>query len=168
MSRIGYWKSSLRWRRFLYGGGLSVFFGVCLILLHLYGPAPEAGGDCLTANRGKKLLFKPQTGVASWYGPRFHGRPTANGEIFNANTLTAAHRSLPFGTLVRVTHLENGRSVIVRINDRGPYYDRRVIDLSRRSAALLDMEEQGIARVRIDVLDYPSRKAPIQVADAKR
>lgn len=72
------------------------------------------------------------------------------------------------GALIRVTHLENGRSVVLRINDRGPYFDRRVIDLSRRSAALLGMKEQGIARVRIDVLEYPSLKSPARVAAAKR
>src|SRR5215468_2627965 len=75
-----------------------------------------------------------QTGVASWYGPGFHGERAASGEIFSQRELTAAHRTLPFGTLVRVTNLENGRSVIVRINDRGPWKKGRVVDLSYDAA----------------------------------
>src|SRR5690606_26117103 len=73
-------------------------------------------------------------GVASWYGPGFHGRKTANGEIYDQNEFTAAHRTLPFNTLVRVENLRNGRSVIVRINDRGPFVDDRIIDLSHKAA----------------------------------
>lgn len=78
-----------------------------------------------------------ETGVGSWYGPDFHGKPTANGEIFDQNGLTAAHRTLPMPSLVRVTNLENGRSIMVRVNDRGPFAHGRIIDLSRRSAQLL-------------------------------
>jgi len=78
-------------------------------------------------------------GVASWYGPGFYGRRTANGEIFRKGTLTAAHRTLPFGTIVRVTNLENGRSVNVRINDRGPFKYHRVIDLAHGAASELNM-----------------------------
>jgi rare lipoprotein A len=92
------------------------------------------------------------TGVASFYGGRFHGRLTASGVRFDANGLTAAHRSLPFGTRVRVTHLGNGRSVEVRINDRGPYVGGRIIDLSHGAAGVLGMHGQGVARVKVTVL----------------
>lgn len=91
-------------------------------------------------------------GVASWYGPGFNGRKTASGEIFNTNQLTAAHKTLPFGTSVRVTNLENGRSVVVRINDRGPYVGSRVIDLSHAAAVQIGMIEDGTAKVKIEVL----------------
>lgn len=91
-------------------------------------------------------------GKASWYGPRFHGRKTASGEIFNQHELTAAHRSLPFGTRVRVTNLKNGRSVVVRINDRGPYAKGRLIDLSRAAAKHLGMLDSGVAQVRLERL----------------
>jgi rare lipoprotein A len=92
------------------------------------------------------------TGVASFYGGRFHGRLTASGVRFDSGAMTAAHRTLPFGTRVRVTHLGNGRSVDVRINDRGPYVGGRLIDLSRGAAGVLGMHGQGVARVKVTVL----------------
>lgn len=95
---------------------------------------------------------KVMAGPASWYGPGFHGRKTANGERFNMNELTAAHRSLPFGTKVRVTNQKNGKSVVVRINDRGPYAGGRVIDLSRSAAQALSMVGSGVAPVKMQVL----------------
>jgi len=98
-----------------------------------------------------------QTGVASWYGPNFHGKVTANGEVFNMNDFTAAHRTLPFNTVVLVRNLDNGESVNVRINDRGPYVDNRVIDLSRRAAREIDMENNGTANVQIMFLDEGDR-----------
>jgi rare lipoprotein A len=88
-----------------------------------------------------------QAGQASWYGPGFHGRRTANGETFNTNALTAAHRTLPFGTRIRVTNRKTGRSVIVRVNDRGPYAHGRVIDLSRASAQAIGID--GVAEVSL-------------------
>ena len=91
-------------------------------------------------------------GWASWYGPGFHGNRSASGEIYNQNALTAAHRTLPFGTKVRVTNLKNGLTVVVRINDRGPYIRGRIIDLSAASARLLGMMGSGVAPVRIEVL----------------
>lgn len=91
-------------------------------------------------------------GAASWYGPGFHGRITANGETFDQNALTAAHRTLPLPTLARVTRLDTGRSVTVRINDRGPYVDGRVIDLSKAAAQALGFTEDGVADVRIEPL----------------
>jgi rare lipoprotein A len=88
-----------------------------------------------------------QAGVASWYGPGFHGRRTANGERFDMNALTAAHRTLPLGTQVRVTNTRNGQSVVVRINDRGPYVGHRVIDLSKASAQAIGVS--GLTKVSI-------------------
>lgn len=93
-----------------------------------------------------------QQGRAAWYGPGFHGGKTASGELFNTYTLTAAHRSLPFGTLVRVTNLRNGRQVVVRINDRGPYSRGYIIDLSYVAAKRLRMTAQGTASVTLEVL----------------
>lgn len=90
--------------------------------------------------------------MASWYGPWHQGRRTASGERFNSNAMTAAHRSLPLGTIVSVTNLGNHRSVRVRINDRGPYVDGRIIDLSAAAARRLGMQKDGIARVRIEVV----------------
>lgn len=103
-----------------------------------------------------------QVGFASWYGPGFHGNHTADGERFDMNALTAAHRTLPFNSYVRVTDLATGRSVIVRINDRGPYEAHRIIDLSARAARELGITDDGTARVRIDVVDNGA--APV-VAD---
>lgn len=96
------------------------------------------------------------SGIASWYGPGFHGNRSASGEIFNQNALTAAHRSLPFGTLVRVTNLDNGQSVVVRINDRGPYSYGRVIDLSAAAARAVGIFYAGVAPVRLEVLNQSS------------
>ncbi|GIW24288.1 septal ring lytic transglycosylase RlpA family protein [Meiothermus sp.] len=93
-----------------------------------------------------------EQGWASWYGPRFHGRRTANGERFNKFHLTAAHRTLPFHTRVRVTNLHNGRSVVVRINDRGPYIRGRILDLSYAAARALGMYSQGVVQVKVEVL----------------
>jgi rare lipoprotein A len=108
-------------------------------------------------------------GLASWYGPGFHGRRTANGERFNQYALTAAHRSLPMGTKVEVTNLSNGRQVEVRINDRGPYVGPRVIDLSYGTARALGMLGSGTARVRLERLmgdslsDTPSSAYAVSV-----
>lgn len=90
-----------------------------------------------------------ETGIASWYGPTFYGKYTADGEAYDGSKLTAAHRTLPMPVNVRVTNLENGRSIVVRVNDRGPYSRGRIIDLSRHAAELLDMTRTGTARVRV-------------------
>ncbi len=92
------------------------------------------------------------SGVASWYGPGFHGRTTANGERYNMNDMTAAHKSLKFGTMVKVTNATNGKSVVVRINDRGPYVGKRIIDLSKSAAQAIDMIGPGTASVTVEVL----------------
>jgi rare lipoprotein A len=91
-------------------------------------------------------------GTASWYGSKHHGRKTASGERFNQNALTAAHRKLPFGSRVKVTNLANQRSVVVRINDRGPFSRGRLIDVSRKAAEQLGMLERGTAKVRLEAL----------------
>ncbi len=93
-------------------------------------------------------------GIASWYAGKFQGRLTANGETFDTNQFTAAHRELPFNTIVRVRNMNNGRTVVVRINDRGPFVDDRVIDLSRAAAEQLDMATAGLAPVRLEILHY--------------
>ncbi len=102
------------------------------------------------------------TGIASWYGPDFHGRPTANGETYNMNDLTAAHRTLPFNTLLRVENLDNGKSVVVRINDRGPYVGNRIIDLSRKAAREIEMIGTGTARVALYLIREGDRPVTAQ------
>jgi rare lipoprotein A len=124
--------------------------------LLLAGPA--AGIDHAVAR--PEAMFE-QVGVASWYGPGFHGRLTASGEPFDQNDLTAAHRNLPLGSEVKVTNLENGRSITVQINDRGPYVKGRVIDLSKAAARRLGMAGDGLAKVRIEA-------TPQQLALAER
>jgi len=93
-----------------------------------------------------------QVGVASWYGTEFHGKPTANGDVYDMNAMTAAHTTLPMPTMVRVTNLENGRSVILTVNDRGPFVKNRVIDVSRRAAQLLGFARKGTAQVRVEAV----------------
>jgi rare lipoprotein A len=100
-----------------------------------------------------------ETGLASWYGPGFAGKPTASSEIYDPNAMTAAHKTLPLGSLVRVENLQNSRTVIVRINDRGPFKARRIIDVSRAAAKVLDFHDDGLVEVRIEVIghQYPSK-----------
>lgn len=97
-------------------------------------------------------VVKVITGEASWYGPGFYGNRTANGEVYQPGTMTAAHRTLPFGTKVRVTNLWNGRSAVIRINDRGPFVHHRVIDLGHGAASDLGLTASGIAQVKLEVL----------------
>ena len=106
------------------------------------------------------------TGMASWYGGKFQGRLTANGEVFDTNELTAAHRTLPFGTIVRVISEVSDRSVVVRINDRGPFVDNRVIDLSRAAADIIGLTAAGVAPVRLEIMHYQAETdlRTIQVA----
>jgi len=99
-----------------------------------------------------------RTGIASWYGPGYHGRPTATGERFDQWAFTAAHPTLQMPSLVEVTNLENGRSLILRLNDRGPFVDGRIIDVSRQAARALGFERRGIVRVRVRVLSAESRR----------
>jgi rare lipoprotein A len=111
-------------------------------------PTPAASREALEAANG-------ETGIASWYGHPYHGRPAANGEIYDMEKLTAAHRTLPFGTWVRVTNLSNNKTVEVRITDRGPFIDGRIIDLSKAGARAIDMIGTGIAQVRLDIIRAP-------------
>jgi rare lipoprotein A len=97
-----------------------------------------------------------ETGTASWYGPSFNNRPTSNGELYDMNGLSAAHRTLPFNSIVRVTALSTGRSVVVRITDRGPFVADRIIDLSYAAAKQLEMHRQGTTRVKVEVLSSPA------------
>lgn len=101
-----------------------------------------------------------QSGIASWYGPGFHGNQTSSGEVYDQNDLTAAHPSLPLGTRVRVTSFDSGRTVDVRINDRGPFVDDRVIDLSYEAARTIEMIGPGTAAVSVDPIDDDGRSAP--------
>lgn len=91
-------------------------------------------------------------GLASYYGHQYHGRLTANGETYDENALTAAHRTLAFGTMIRVSNLSNGKKVVLRVNDRGPFVDGRIVDLSFRGAQDLDMVKAGVVKVRLEVL----------------
>ena len=99
-----------------------------------------------------------ETGVASWYGKQFHGKTTANGEIFDMNLVSAAHRTLPLPSVVQVVNLKNGRSIKVRVNDRGPFAHSRILDLSRRAAQLLGFEREGTAPVRVQIVADESRR----------
>jgi rare lipoprotein A len=104
-----------------------------------------------------------ETGIASWYGPTFYGKPTANGELYDGDGLTAAHRTLPLPVNVRVTNLENGKSLVVRVNDRGPFAQGRIIDVSKRAAELLGFYAKGTAKVRVTYLgraDVPNGPSP--------
>jgi rare lipoprotein A len=107
-----------------------------------------------------------QLGVASWYGRHFHTRPTASGERYDMNDFTAAHRSLPLDTVARVTNLNNDHTVLVRINDRGPFAKGRVIDLSRGAAKTLGMTKAGVVPVRIDVFDTDQTKSVAETVKA--
>lgn len=100
-----------------------------------------------------------ERGLASWYGKKFHGRRTSNGEVYDMYAMTAAHKTLPIPSYVRVTNLENNRQVVVRVNDRGPFHDQRIIDLSYAAAQRLGFAEQGIAQVEVEII-IPSDEAP--------
>ena len=124
-------------------------------------PATKTVGKTSVSRQVIKTSYSPsnvatkmaQSGVASYYGPGFHGRRTANGETFNMHAMTAAHRTLPFGTQVKVTNLANGKSAIVRVNDRGPYAHGRIIDLSVAAAKQIGSTNSGTARVSLEVLN---------------
>lgn len=121
------------------------------------GSRLQTGRDPVPAhdavNSSSDSSAKIRIGAASWYGPGFNGKKTASGDIFDPTKLTAAHRSIPLGRRVRVTHLANGKSVEVLINDRGPYTEGRMIDLSQAAANALEMTGKGIAKVRVEELE---------------
>jgi rare lipoprotein A len=117
----------------------------------------EAGNDDaeeLQVPLDAKPIFV-ETGIASWYGAPYHNRPGSDGRIYNMDAMTAAHRTLPLGSIVRVTNVKTGHSAIVRITDRGPFIEGRILDLSRAAAAKIDVVRAGIAQVRVEVLESP-------------
>jgi len=101
-----------------------------------------------------------ETGIASWYGPGFDGNLTANGEVYDMNGISAAHKTLPFGTIVRIVDRDSGRSITVRINDRGPFIEGRIIDLSKGAAAQLGIVEKGITPVGLRIVRWPDGYTP--------
>jgi rare lipoprotein A len=117
--------------------------------------APDRGGPIAPAQAAERPAGPTQHGKASYYASRFAGRRMANGERFDPNSNSAAHKTLPLGTVARVTNLENGRSAVVRVEDRGPHVRGRVIDVSPRTARRLDMKEDGTARVAVTPLEVP-------------
>jgi len=120
---------------------------------HKVALAPFAGAPYQVAGRWYVPAHEPnynEVGIASWYGPTFHGKASASGEPFNENDLTAAHPTLPIPSLVRVTNLENDKTIVVRLNDRGPFVDDRIIDLSKAAGVALDMHGKGTAKVRVE------------------
>ncbi|GGF64354.1 hypothetical protein GCM10011332_18050 [Terasakiella brassicae] len=145
----------------------SVLLSGCAETQFLSSSVKHAGGSSAVSGKYKignpyqiqSVWYYPaedfdyvETGIASWYGPKFHGKPTANGEVFDMNQVSAAHRTLPLPSLVRVTNLENGRSLVVRVNDRGPFAHGRILDMSRRGAQLLGFAKKGTARVKVEIL----------------
>ncbi|WP_431268766.1 septal ring lytic transglycosylase RlpA family protein [Dankookia sp. P2] len=123
------------------------------ILLALSGPAAPAGA----ADGARKAKAQPQRGTASYYAPKFNGRRMANGKRFNPNASNAAHKTLPLGTTAKVTNLENGKSAEVTVEDRGPYARGRIMDVSPRTAAQLDMKKDGTAPVVVEPTRVPDR-----------
>ena len=148
-----------------------VLFSVCMALLFLVScatrtpPSSQPPGQRPYKVMGKWYYPIPdatgyrQKGLASWYGPGFHGKTTANGEKYNMHAMTAAHKTLPFGTLVRVRNLENNREVVVRINDRGPFVRGRIIDLSNASAQAIGLDVRGVGPVEIKAVASDRKNA---------
>jgi rare lipoprotein A len=116
---------------------------------------PPTSAETFNLPANAKPLYV-ETGLASWYGPPYHNRPAANGEIFDMNAPTAAHRTLPLGSIVRVTNLSTGQRTLVRINDRGPFIEGRIIDLSLAAASEIGVRRAGIAKVRVEVMRAPA------------
>lgn len=129
--------------------------GASSLVTGVIGGNPITDRDKIMGSQSEKVV-QEFTGLASWYGPGFHGRRTANGEKFNQNELTAAHKTLPFNTRVRVTSVSNGQSVIVTINDRGPYVRGRMIDLSSAAARAIGLRGRGVGKVKLEVLELPA------------
>lgn len=130
--------------------------------------APEASDDLISetlelnpVNFSMVTLNEMGSMKASWYGPGFHGRKTANGEVYDQMSLTAAHKSLKFGTLLKVTNPRNGKSVVVRINDRGPYIEGRDLDLSKAAALELGLMRRGVARMKVEEIRVNGINSPI-------
>jgi len=127
-----------------------------VLLMFLIAPAVEAPLVAFPSEPIKPL--RVWTALASWYGPRFDGQVTASGEVYDNQAFTAAHPSLPFGSILRLINLKNGRSHLVRINDRGPFVEGRGLDVSYVVACRLGMEDRGLTRLRIELLEVPQRR----------
>ncbi len=142
---------------------LAAFVALSVLVLG----AGVAGDASARAVKARVKIKKRESGVASYYGPEFAFRRTASGEMFDPKEMTAAHRTLPFGTKIRVTNLANGKRVVLRVNDRGPYRKGRVIDVSHAAARKLGFSHHGTARVRIDVLSRGKIEGPRMAARQK-
>tara|TARA_B110000014_G_scaffold58804_1_gene39705 strand:+ start:211 stop:681 length:471 start_codon:yes stop_codon:yes gene_type:complete len=144
-------------------------FYIAFILLFMFActasPRYHAGGQSILNKETKKQSKgnsrsnfntnkKKYTGVSSWYGPQFHGNLTANGEVYDMYGITAAHKEFPLNTVARVTNLDNDKSIILRINDRGPYVDGRILDCSYGAALKLEFADQGTANVKIEIIEW--------------
>lgn len=139
-------------------GKPAIFVVFSLGMIMLFLPSCGKAYRMEDFGPGGSIEGKTQTGIASWYGDKEHNRKTASGERFNKNAYTAAHRTLPFGTMVRVTNLNNGRDVVVKINDRGPFIRGRIIDLSYAAAKSVGLVKSGVAKVKVDVLSTESSR----------
>lgn len=165
--------------RVLFVTGLALLVSACAETQLVIHSAKEltgtTGSSAVPKTQGKYKIGRPyqikgtwyypaenfkyvETGIASWYGPKFHGRKTANGETYDMNALTAAHRTLPLPSVVRVINLKNGRSLNLRVNDRGPFARGRIIDVSRRASQLLGFQRAGTARVRVEIVADESQQ----------
>ena len=144
----------------------NIYIIIFSLIFFSCAPAPRYNSSESTKNffkvENKKNKFNKNKvvyrGVASYYGPKFHGKLTANGEVFDMYGVTAAHKEIPFNTVVRVTNLDNDKSLILRINDRGPYVGNRILDCSYGAAKKLDFINQGTANVEIRVIDWGDNK----------
>ncbi len=148
----------------------SIIFSIIIIFIEACTPAPRYSSKSKNSNlssskiskKTKKKSFnknkKTFKGVSSYYGPKFHGKLTANGEVYDMYGVTAAHKEIPLNTVARVTNLDNGKSLILRINDRGPYIDGRILDCSYGAAKKLDFLTQGTANVKIEVIEWGDNK----------
>ncbi|TKC89796.1 septal ring lytic transglycosylase RlpA family protein [Trinickia terrae] len=145
--------------------GAPLGYGDALTSIPAAAPKPSLA-DAKPLDAGPDVSDFHQTGRASWYGTKFHGRKTASGERYNMNALTAAHKTLPLGAFVRVTNMTNNKSVVVKINDRGPYIRGRVLDVSYAAARLLGLSKAGTARVKMEGLSQQEAKAE-QTAQAE-
>ena len=138
----------------------------CLILINLLSFLYGEDKVSVTLNKEEE---QPETGIASWYGNKFHGRTTANGETYNMYEYTAAHKTLPFNSIIKVISLKTGLSTLVRINDRGPFIDGRIIDLSLSAAKDLNLVKEGIAEVSLEIIElgHSSNLFRLQIAAFK-
>ena len=147
----------------------TIIVYIALFILYSCSPSPRYNSDSIknekqnlsTGKKNKIKFNKKKTvykGVSSYYGPKFHGKLTANGEVYDMYGLTAAHKTLPLNTIARVTNLENNKSLILRINDRGPYIKGRILDCSYGAAKKLGFIEQGTTKVKIEVIEFGDNK----------